>query len=146
MSALTAAIAARLEGDPELASLLATYRGGPAVFTIDPAPEDAELPYIVTAGEVTQTPADTKTGRGRQVWRDVRCYAPADGSAVTVEAIAERVWILLHRQSPALDIEGFRVTVAECSGPVAADELDAYGRIVTVRLIMREVRNGEEWS
>ena len=145
MSALTAAIAARLGGDPELASLLATYRGGPAVFTIDPAPEDAELPYIVTAGEVTQTPADTKTGRGRQVWRDVRCYAPADGSAVTVEAMAERVRTLLHRSS-ALDIDGFRVTVAECSGPVAADELDAYGRIVTVRLIMREVRNGEEWS
>ena len=145
MSALTAAIAARLEGDPELASLLAGYRGGPAVFTVDPAPEDAELPYIVTAGEVTQTPADTKTGRGRQVWRDVRCYAAADGSAVTVEAMAERVRTLLHRSS-ALDIDGFRVTVAECSGPVAADELDAYGRIVTVRLIMREVRNGEEWS
>jgi hypothetical protein len=145
VSALTAAIAARLGGDPELASLLAGYRGGPAVFTVDPAPEDAELPYIVTAGEVTQTPADTKTGRGRQVWRDVRCYAAADGSAVTVEAMAERVRTLLHRSS-ALDIDGFRVTVAECSGPVAADELDAYGRIVTVRLIMREVRNGEEWS
>ena len=145
MSALTAAIAARLGGDPELASLLAGYRGGPAVFTVDPAPEDAELPYIVTAGEVTQTPVDTKTDRGRQVWRDVRCYAAVDGSAVTVEAMAERVRTLLHR-SPALDIDGFRVTVAECSGPVAADELDAYGRIVTVRLIMREVRNGEEWS
>jgi len=43
---------------------------------------------------------------------------------------------LLHRQP--LDVEGFGVFLAECTGPIVADEPDAYGRIVTVRFIMME--------
>jgi len=79
---------------------------------------------------------DTKTTEGREIFRDVRFYTEANGSAVTVEALAERARELLHRQ--ALSVDGFSVIVAECSGPVKADEPDAYGRIVTVRLLMEE--------
>lgn len=136
MMDLTKALYDCLTGDAALVALVSTYRGAPAIFTTDPAPGDAELPYIVTAGQVSAAPADTKTGCGRQVWRDVRCYAPADGSAITVEAVAERVRALLHRVP--LAVTGHRVVVAECSGPIAADEPDAYGRIVTVRIIMME--------
>ena len=136
MSAVTKAIYDRLAGDATLGGLLATYNDQPAIFTVDPAPGDAELPYIVTAGEFAAAAFDTKTTEGRQVWRDVRCYAKADGSAVTVEAIAERVRELLHRDP--LTVEGFGVFVAECSGPVVADEQEAYGRVVTVRMIMTE--------
>lgn len=134
---LTAALHARLTGDADLVALLNTFEGEPAVFTADPAPGKAELPYIVTAGEVAQTPFDTKTTRGRQVWRDVRCYAPASGSAALVEQIAERVRALLHRHW--LEVEGHETYVAEVAGPVAADEEDAYGRVLTLRLILGEV-------
>jgi hypothetical protein len=135
---LTAAIHARLSGDATLAAMLASYKGAPAVFTTDPAPGDALLPYIVTAGQVSDAAFDTKTVSGRQLWRDVRCYASADGSAAEVEAIAERVRVLLHRQ--VLTIPDFVVFVAECSGPIAADEEQAYGRVVTVRMMaMQEV-------
>ncbi len=134
---LTAAIEAVLAGDATLVALLGTYEGEPAIFTTDPAPGDAVLPYIVTAGEVVDTPADTKNSRGREVWRDVRCYAPATESAVTVEAIAERVRALLHRQE--LEIDGFVWVWALCTGPIAADEEDAYGRIVTVQVRAEEV-------
>lgn len=137
MSVLTAAIHARLANDATLAGLLASYRGEPAVFTTDPAPGDATLPYIVTAGEVAQSPFDTKTTRGRQVSRDVRCYALADGSAVVIEAIVERVRALLHRR--ILAVLGFSWIMAECSGPIVADEQDAYGRILTVKLTLEEV-------
>ena len=137
MSALTQGIYDRLSGDATLAGLLATYGGAPAVFTADPAPGDAELPYIVSAGAVADVAFDTKTTRGREVTRDVRCYAAASGSAATVEAIAERVRALLHRH--ALTVSGYEVWVAECSGPMAADESGAYGRIVTVRFLMAEV-------
>ncbi len=130
-------MASVLRGDAELAALLSVYRGVPAVFTTDPPPGDARLPYIMTTGEVACTADDTKTGCGRVVMRDVRCYAEADGSAVTVEAMAERVRQLFHRRPPAVD--GYQVLVAECSGPVVADEPDCYGRVVTVRLTMREV-------
>lgn len=138
MDALTLAIHNLLTSDGALAALLATYGeyGGPAVFTTDPAPGDATLPYIVTAGNVVDTPFDTKTGQGRRIWRDIRCYAPKGGSAATVEQIAERARELLHRLP--FVVTGFTVEIVECSGPVAADEPDAYGRIVTVKLTMFE--------
>lgn len=136
MGAITQALYDILAGDGTLAALLATYRGAPAIFTIDPAPGDAVLPYIVAAGEVTQPPFDTKTTRGREIWRDVRCYAAVDGSATTVEAIAERVRELLHRQP--LAAAGFTWIWSECSGPIAADELESYGRIVTAKIVYEE--------
>ena len=136
MSALTEAIYDVLAGDPVLTGLLAVYNGEPAIFTTDPAPGDAVLPYIVTAGEVAQAPFDTKTTRGRTVVRDVRCYTDATGSAAAVEAIAERVRALLHRQT--LAITDFDWVMAFCSGPMAADAQDAYGRIVTVTVTIEE--------
>ncbi len=133
---LTAALYDRLANDATLAAFLAEYQGEPAIFTTDPAPGDAVLPYIVTAGEVAARPFDTKTGLGREVWRDVRCYTPAAGSAATVEAIAERVRTLLHRFR--MEVDGHETVIAEVSGPTAADEEDAYGRVVTVRLVLQE--------
>lgn len=134
---ITQAVHDRMVNDATLAGLLANYRGMPAVFTTDPAPGDATLPYIVTAGAPVDISFDTKTSRGRQVWRDVRCYAAADGSAGLIESIAERVRALFHRQ--AVTISGFVWLWAECSGPIVADEQDAYGRIVTVRFTIEEV-------
>lgn len=136
VSILTQAIYDRLAGDVTLTGLLATYNGSPAIFTTDPAPGDAVLPYIVSAGEVAQAPLDTKTSRGRSVIRDVRCYAEADGSTVVIEAMAERARALLHRQ--ALTIAGFTWLISDCSGPTVADELDAYGRIISLSLKAQE--------
>lgn len=136
MSVLTAAFYDRLAGDAALAALLTTYNGEPAVFTTDPAPGDARPPYVVTAGDVSQAAFDTKTTRGRTIMRDVRCYGSASGSAAIVEAIAERVRALFHRQE--LAIADFEWVWAECAGPIVADERDAYARIVTVRLTVEE--------
>jgi hypothetical protein len=133
---LTAALYDHLSGDATLVALLAAYKGSPAIFTTDPAPGDAAKPYVVSAGEITHLPFDTKTGQGREVMRDVRCYAEADGSAVVVEAIAERVRALLHRQ--ALSVSGFRWLLSSVTGPVVADERDVYGRIVTVMCKLME--------
>lgn len=137
MSILTQAIYDRLSTDATLVGLLSTYRGGPAIFTTDPAPGDAANPLIVTAGETTQTPFDTKSSRGREIYRDVRCYTDATGSSLLVELIAERVRALLHRYE--LTIAGYRAIVAEVSGPTAADEQDAYGRILSLRLLVEEI-------
>lgn len=136
MGVFSQAIYNVLSGDATLAGLLSTYGGNPAVFTTDPAPGDATLPYVVTAGEVSDVAFDTKLTRGRTIMRDVRCYDAAGGSAVAVEEIAERVRALLHRQPVA--VAGFNWILAECSGPIAADERDAYGRIVTVRMTVEE--------
>jgi hypothetical protein len=142
MGAFDVALYDTLTADVTLAALLATYEGAPAVFTTDPAPQDASLPYIVSAGAVSQAPYDTKdsNARGRTLLRDVRCYTARDGSAETVEEIAERVRALLHRQ--ALTVADWAICVAECTGPVAADEAEAYGRVVTVRWIVFEAESG----
>lgn len=136
MSVITQGFYDVLVADATLTALLASYEGAPAVFTTDPAPDNADLPYIVTAGEVSQAPFDTKTTRGRDLRRDIRCYTEANGDATTVEAMAERVRELFHREPFVID--GFGVWVADCSGPIVADEAEAYGRIVTVRLLMVE--------
>src|SRR5690554_2808553 len=133
---LTAVLYDKLASDPTLSGLLATYKGLPAIFTVDPVPKDAVLPYIVTAGEVAYTPWDTKTTRGRSVIRDIRCYAEANGSAVVVEAIAEQVRALLHRQP--LQINGYHWLISDVIGPIVADEQDAYGRILTLNLTVQE--------
>ncbi len=134
---ITEAVHDRMANDAALVGMLATYEGAPAIFTIDPAPGDALLPYIVSAGDAVNAPFDSKTTRGNSIWRDIRCYADANGSAVEIEAIADRVRALFHRQT--LVISGFVWLWAECSGPIAADEVSAYGRIVTVQLTIQEV-------
>ena len=136
MDGLTPAVCDLLADGATLTAMLATYHGETAVFTTDSAPGDAAMPLIITAGQVVDGAYDIKTEQGRQVWRDVRCYAEAGGSAVLVEQIAERVRVLLRRQR--LAVPGFRVVVAECSGSIVADEQQAYGRIVTVRMILME--------
>ncbi len=137
MGEITQAIYNTLVGDSPLTALLDTYQGAPAIFTTDPAPGDAPDRKIVSAGEVAQEPFDTKTTRGWVVTRDVRCYTAATGSAEQVEAISARVRTLFHRQ--AIVISGFVWIMAECTGPIVADEQDAYGRIVTVRMTLEEL-------
>jgi hypothetical protein len=137
MSILTSAIYDQLAGDEILIAMLATYKGLPAIFTTDPAPGDTGLPFIVTAGEVTQASSDTKTTRGRNLTRDVRCYAKADGSAVVIETIAELVYKLLHRRQ--LPIDGYQWVISNCAGPIVADEKDFYGRIISLSLTAQEV-------
>lgn len=136
MSAITAAIYDVLSSDTLLAAMLATYGGELAVFTIDPPPADATLPYIIISGESVQRPFDTKLLRGRELWCDVRCYTARSGSAKLVDDIAERARALLHRQTIA--VEGFTVEIVECNGPISVNEQDCYGRIVTARIIMME--------
>lgn len=139
MSILTAPFFDIMSLDDLLASWLAPYNGEPGVFTIDPVPGDAKYPLIVSAGEVDQTPNDTKNCFGRSIMRDVRCYADADGSAIVVEKIAERVRLLFHRQP--LVIPGYTWVLSNVTGPIKADEPDYYGRIVTVMVIVREIQS-----
>lgn len=136
MSILTQAVYDRLAGDSALVAMLATYKGAPAIFTMHPVPGDARLPYVVSVGEISQVPFDTKTCRGRELIRDVRVYADADGNPILVEAIAERVRALLHRG--ALTITGFQWVLSNVVGPIVADESHTYGRVVSMSVKAQE--------
>jgi len=133
---LTQAFADRLN-DPTLNAMLAIYRGDPAVFTNDHVPTDATLPFLVTAGEIGAAPFDTKTSTGRDVLRDIGCYAEDDGSPAVVEAIAERVRVLFHRHR--LTVSGGHTIIAAADPPIKAPTEDGIvGRIVQVRLVVMD--------
>ena len=138
MSVFTQAIYDRLANDATLIALLSDYNGSPAIFTVMPIPEDVDLPYIITEGEVSNIPFDTKNSSGREIYRDIRCYTEADGSAVTVETIAERIRTLFHNHE--LVVSGYdNAMLCEAESlSVAPFEDGVYGRIVTVRFIAME--------
>ena len=125
-----------LSDDSTLTAMLSTYESEPAIFTVDPAPGDADKPFIVISPILDQAPFDTKNSRGRSARVDVRCYAEATGSAADIEAISERVRSLLHREP--LTIDGHAWLWSSCFGPISADEAEAYGRIVTVLIVCEE--------
>lgn len=138
MSVFTAAIYNRLVGDPILVSMLNTYKGQPAIFTIDPVPGDAKLPYIVAAGHIADAPWDTMDSEGRDIRRDIRCYTEATGSMAQVESIAERVRQLFHGKEIA--VEGYHNVLTTCTGPILGPAEDSvYGLIVTVRFLLEKL-------
>lgn len=136
MSVFTEALYTAMAADGPLTALLAPYKGLPGVFTMDPVPGDADVPYVVTAGEVSALPWDTKQCRGREIIRDIRAYSEADGNPITVEAIAERVRALFHRR--ALVIQGYTWTISSVTGPIAADGDGFYGRVVSLTVKAQE--------
>lgn len=134
MAAFTKAVYARLTGDTTLKGLLSTWKTKPAIFSDDPAPEDAAIPFVVISGPIADSADDSKTDLGRRHMRDIRCYA-ADTAAV--EQIAERVRVLFHRQT--LTIDGHRHMMTLCSGPTTAPyEADSRGMIVTIDITATE--------
>ena len=105
MSALTQALFDQLVNDSALTALLGTFGGNPSIFTKTPLPPGVSLetngPYILTTGEASQDPGsfDTKNSVGREIVRDIRCFADIALSTKSVEDVAERVRDLFHRQA-----------------------------------------------
>lgn len=140
MGALSQAFYDRMANDATLTSGsgLATYGLAPAIFTRDPVPQDATLPYILMDGETLHDPFDTKTTLGHDLTRDIRVFAEATGSTEVVETLAERIRQLFHRY--ALPVTGFTKTLlAEAFGPIELpSDGTVYGREISVRLVLME--------
>lgn len=134
---VTKALYQKLAGDSTLVGYLSTYKTQPAIFTVDPAPENAEFPYLVLAGDSAGQAFDTKLTRGQTVWRDIRIYAKQSGSAEEIEKIANRVRKVLHRT--ILSDSAIRSIVIDCTSPQAADDDRAYGRMITAKITFLEV-------
>ena len=129
-----------LVADSTLTAMLSTFtpRGGgtaaPAIFTQDPVPENAALPYVVVAGPISDEPFDAKgEPLGRDALIDIRCYTARTGSVSVVTQIASRVRTLLHRQEVA--VTGLAWIETILSGPIKQDEDETYGRVLNARLM-----------
>lgn len=142
MSAITKGFFDRMNGDGTLTALLGTYSSAPSIFTKRPLPPGFDIetngPYLLSSGDVTHSPgpADVKNTKGREIVRDILCFSKLDDSPTVIEAIAEQVRSLFQRT--VFSITGFSIIVAEASGPTDIDEDDALGRLVSVRLVLKE--------
>lgn len=134
MSDITKAVFDVLVGDANLVALLNTYESLPAIFTTRPTPDGVTFPYIISAGNVDESPDDTKTFEQRVVERDIECYTDATGDASVVEDIAEKVRALFHRQP---------MTIANFTNIIVSavirtnDGEDFYGRVVSVTFLLK---------
>lgn len=127
---------ALLTGDATLTALLSTYEGSPAVFTFDPVPEDAVVPYIQARGETRSFKADGLDQKLREFSRTIDCYAAADGNPLAVSDIADRV-VELFTHPSSLAISGYNVVGTFVDGPVIVDsDTETYGRSVEVRVLI----------
>ena len=136
---ISAAFYQRLTNDAELGTLISKYNGIPAVFTSAPVPDNATLPYIVTAGQISDTTeiaTNTKNRTATQFMRDIRIYTEQSGSMAKIETIGEKVWALFHKQP--LSIDGWTVLEVKASRPVLYPQDGVYGVYVTVIVTMQQ--------
>ena len=122
--------------DSDISSLVATYGGSPAVFTSSRVPEDATLAYIWSPPSISDVPFDSKTTTGREIHRQIGCYAEDTGSDLAIEELAEVVRSVFHRQTVNVGQVNYHCTA---SGPIVAPTGEGIvGRIITIRLIYQE--------
>lgn len=132
---LATAAWSRMAGDPVLSADLSSYHDEPAVIVTDDGslPEDVSTPFVAVLGVIVDEPNDCKSGEGRDQSLMIRVFDEADGSTLQVEAIAERVRSLFHRQPLGLASGAYLV---ECSGPfVTPTDSSLYGRQIEVRVV-----------
>jgi len=135
-SSITDAVYNKLCNDGILTSSLAYGTGSKSIFTFYPVPEDARMPYIVAAGEISVIPNDTKTSRGREIFKDIRVYCSASESTALIETISERVRTLLHKEH--ITASGYSNTWTEVQNMMDGPyEPGIYSKILTVRFVLR---------
>lgn len=137
MREVTQALYNVLANDLTLVTLIAKYQGDPAIFTFHPVPEDAVLPFIVTEGEISLEPDDTKTTTRLDVMRVIDCYVEGRGDSGEIEAISDRVRVLLHDTD--MPVVGWSTSNQSVSGPeVAPTDPSIYGRRLTLFLTLEK--------
>lgn len=141
MQAITKAMYDLMAADALLGSLLASYRGVPAIFTADPVPPDAGLPLIVTAGLVagpTEVPEASKQTIAARPVRDIRIIDEAHGSMERISLIAMRVFWLFERAQ--FTIDGWHLVRSRASMPFLGESDGRfYTMMVTVTLAIEGV-------
>jgi len=130
-----------LAADTTVTGKLGTYNFGsgsvPAIFTVDPAPSDAET-RILTIVVVTSTDKGTdRATRGGEVQLDLKVYGAKNDSAKVVEELAYAVWSSMDRA--VLTMSGFKVTYTMAKLPVDLADPEGYpGFLISCRSLLRE--------
>jgi hypothetical protein len=142
MSAINKGIYERMANDSTLTALLSTYRGAPGIFLIRPIPTDAEFPLVIADEDISVNTFPTKTKQGRTLVRSIKVYTDAEsGTRTTSDEIIERIRFLFHRQADQINIEGYKVIIADAeNGPEFTPTDDrVFGQEIEVRLTIQRL-------
>lgn len=126
-----------LAADSTLTALLGQYQGEPSIHTRRPAPAEAEYPMVMVTA-VTRSDEDGINDYRPAVVVDCSVYGDQPKDFRAVEAAADRLYSLFHRQPRALTVTGWHVTQITCAGPTAApvDDDAKAGRRVTLTVAL----------
>ena len=141
---ITGGLYAHLAAQSGIVSRIGTFAAVPAIFANEHgAPEGYDIktagPCIVIPPAFASSNADDWDTKAREVFDELRIYAPASGSSAPINDLAELVRRALHVKS--VPVTGARSLTATATGPVAAPTSgpDLFGRAVTVRLSLEEI-------
>jgi hypothetical protein len=128
-----------------ITSKLGTFNGAPSIHTRRPAPLDAGYPMVMI-GPIAARGEEDEINRHRPVVSiDITTYGtqgtpntPADQYR-TVEAIADLIYTLFHREQRAFTVPNYQVWQVTCTGPSPApvDDDSRVGRRVTLSIRLR---------
>lgn len=138
---IVAAVHELLADESSLIAKLAKYNFGsgdaPAIFTVDPAPENSSQPLIViTQIGGTMGTARDRSHRGGEVSIDVRLWGDKGDSEKTLREIADQIWLLLDRAD--LSVNGFEVVNVRAEAPQRLSDPQGFpGYLVPVFVLVR---------
>lgn len=114
---------------------LGKYQGAPSVHTRRPVPVDAGYPMITVGPIITRSDEDLINGYRPIVVIDVNTYGEAGAHYRDVEAVADMIYAMFHRQR-AITVTSYSVTQITASGPspAPADDDTHIGRRVTLTI------------
>ena len=132
---------------PAITGLLGTYQGEPSIHTRRPVPSGATGIYVVIGPNIVRTDQDFLTSRLPVLQRDIVTYGQSGSPGAAndqyrdVEAVADGVYDLFHRNRDSLVVDGFHVVDIVATGPIPAPTENArlIGRAVllTIKLHRR---------
>jgi hypothetical protein len=137
------AIVAALVSNADVTAELATYDFGsgaaPAIFAVDPAPEDAAGTLVVVSqvGGAWDVRARDRSQRATEVLVDVKIWGDKDDSDKALRELAWEAWRGLDRLARST-FDGWEVFNFRCSAPVRLSDPDGFpGYVVQVVTTVR---------
>lgn len=132
-TSIVSAINALLSTDALLISRLATYDFGdgpsPAIFTVDPAPDNSPVPLLVISQELGAPGSGNRKERAVNVGGTVTVWGENTPSGIALEAIGWDIWRILDEAE--ITTEQFGEILLSAGAPQSTIDPDDYpGRVV----------------
>lgn len=127
---------AAIIAEAAITSKLGKFSGDPSVHNRRPAPEGAEFPMVMIGPIVTRSNEDGINSFRPVIVIDIGIYGDAARDYWNVEAVAEAIYGLFHRQRNAISVTNYSVVdiVAQGPSPAPVDDLSRIGRRVTLTI------------